>query len=250
MATPRSKIRKTSPFAWDGHHLGYLDDTHIIDKTSVKIGRSMQLWQLNIDNFQTSCFVKPVDTLLPAIIDELKVLFNLPKIGTHTFRTKGKLMIAYQPLVVDHQVHIESTLDTIDQESITPVLTDQVRRLFAFREVFGIKDTHESNIAIRMNSQEDPIIISYCEAATAYADNDTLASVLPQIIHDKWFCGNTTRETFKYVVTDLFSINRECPEMTIAYYRPLIENIILRIDKSLIGYVGYFLDRLSQFLPY
>lgn len=247
-------LRLTTMLAWDGSHLGTFRKEEIEEVGEIKIGRRLSCYYF--PKYDQLLLTKSIDSFIPAILDELKPFFGLPKIGTHTFRYGGRLMIGYKPFYLPQSrnnkiPYHEMTLDCFPSEfnSYTPFL-HQVILTWTFRELFGITDSYEHSILMRYYHPDDstqnevPTIISFLEPSTLYQSNNPLASVLTNIIHQKWFSQMSVTET----VHQLIGLNREYPQGTINQYRGLIIAVIKRIDKEEIGFLDYFLGRLFQYI--
>ena len=248
---PRFDTNKTNKdpvtIDWSGSHLGSLRPNELIEIDQVKIGRTLRFAELNIRGKKINCFIKPIDSLLPVIFDEFKPVFALPKIGCHTFRHSGKLHLAYRP----HQLG-DSTLDMCPEE-LMPYIENQVRLTLAFREAFGITDTFEKSIILRYNSlldvEEIPSVISFLEPGTVCGDMRGYNRVIPERLIDKWFERDIDDTRLDNIITrQLFTFNMEEPSATFAYYRPLLEEVVNRIDNSMITYVDLFLDRINNYI--
>lgn len=247
------RIAKPISFKWDGSYLGTLNANQVQEHNVIKVGRFLRVWNLTVNQQTVRCLVKSVESVLPAILDELKPIFLLEKIGTHTFKYESHLMIAYQPYLIQDEIYPELTLDIINNNLITKIEA-QVRLILAFREVFGITDTYERSLIVRYKNPSDhdeiPVVISFLEAGSVAGQQDGLESILPQTLIDRWFCNNDPNKTLECAVANLICLNRDSPEASLGYYRPLIEEIINRIDSNLITYLDLFFDRLSLYLPY
>ncbi len=247
------RIIRSTPFRWDGSHLGTLKIDQVYEHDTIKVGRLLKICDLTVNQYTTTCLVKSIESLLPAILDELKPIFSLEKIGTHTFRHGGRLMIAYKPYLVHDEVFPELTLDNI-HVSLVKKIEDQVRLNLAFREIFGITDTHEKSLIVRYknpsNLLEIPTVISFLEPGSVAGQQDGLESILAQTLVDRWFSHDDPNKTMERAVADLICLNRDSPETSLGYYRPLVEEVINRVDSSLITYLDLFFDRLSLYLPY
>lgn len=244
--------RYPSKIKWDGSHLGSLKREEVEDKDKIKIGRHLKIYLLTIDGEKILALVKSIDSLLPIIFDEMKPIFGLSKIGTHSFRYGGHLMIAYRPCLVRNNVYLESTLDMADDKLAKKILK-QVRLNIAFREVCGITDTLERSFLLRYqkpsNMFEIPTVISFLEPGSIANSKDNLLSVLPQNLVEYWFQQDDIANSLDKAIADLICLNRECPEASFAYYRPLVEETILRIDPELIAYLNFFFTRLEAYIP-
>lgn len=252
MLTPRRRNLQRTIFKWDGSHLGSLKIDQATEVDCVKIGRLLKVYRITIGEETVTCPVKTIDSFLPAIFDEIKPIFSLPKIGCHTFRHKSALMIAYRPYLVEGEIYPNLTLDII-ADTVAKKVEDQVRLNLAFRELFGITDTFDKSLIVQYknleSSTEIPLVISYLEPGSVAGSGDGLAPILPQTMLDRWFPFDG-RETLEKAMADLICLNRESPDVSIAYYRPLIEEVIIRLDANLITYLDLFLERLGLYLPY
>ena len=247
------RIVRSSPFKWDGSHLGTLGLDQVYEHDTIKIGRLLKVCDITVNQQTATCLVKSIESLIPAILDELKPIFSLEKIGTHTFRHNSRLMIAYKPNMIRDEIFPELTLDNIHQ-GLAKKIADQVRLNLAFREVFGITDTHEKSLVVRYKNPSDlaeiPRVISFLEPGSVAGQEDGLESILSQTVIDRWFPYDDPNKTIERAVADLICLNRDSPETSLGYYRPLVQEIINRLDPNLITYLDLFFDRLSLHLPY
>jgi len=127
---------------WDGTFLGFISKNQILE--IVKYARETY-WRLKITDGliggETSfiCKARTAKSTDACIIDQLKQLFNIPKIGTHWVRMGKKIFIISK---VDsdniYDVVVYSKLAVFDK-SIYPEFTEEVRTIFAFKEAFGVK---------------------------------------------------------------------------------------------------------------
>lgn len=245
MSTQRVRVlivHRNNPFRWDGTHLGNLHLNQIKELGRIKIGRQLNLTQITIGTFKALCLTKTILSVLPAIFDEIKPIFFLPKVGTHTFRYRGHLMIAYRPIVRNGEIQEEITLDEASDE-LRDKRASQVRRLLAFREIFGITETFERSLVIRASH-----VLSFLEPNTIAGSRDGFRSIISELLLKRWFSQGSS--SLERTIHDLICLNRDTPEATIAYYRPLVEEVINKIDPELITYANLFFQRLTSYLPY
>lgn len=227
---------------FDGRYLGSLKEENILREGEVRIDKKYSFFEIKVDGEQEVMIVRNIKSFLPAILDEIKPLFFLPKIGTHTFHFKGKLMLGYKTQLITGNPYPDLTLDYSSFIPRTREFTYQVKRTFAFREAFGITKTYEKSIILRFE-KNIPQVLSFNEPGSVVFQDDPLKSVIPQTVLTEWFNDDLDR-----YIKDLFCFNRELPEASINYYRSKIEKIVLRIDKNLITCVDGFLERLYQFI--
>ena len=241
-----------SSFVWDGSYLGCIETKNLIKHSSIKMGRPLRLCTLSLNNESCYCLVKMVSSYLPSIIDEFKPLFSLTKIGTHLFRYRSKMMIAYRPCFdFEGAIIIEATLDLLShQAKQEQVIADQVRLILAFREIFGLTDTFEKSIIVRDAESPTPLLISFLEPGSVLNTNDKMSSVIRPSLFDSWFSCSETEKSLEQAIVSLFCLNRDSPETSIVYYRKSMSEIIHRINPDYIGYLDLFIDRLNLYLPY
>jgi hypothetical protein len=237
-----------TPLTWDGSHLGSFNRSQVTELGTVKIGRNLKILRLE----QKEVLAKTSESRLPVIFDELKPIFSLQKIGTHSFRYLGKLWIAYRPFILNKAIYPELTLD-LANEHTRKKISRQVRFNLAFREIFGIADTHERSFILRYknpySSEEVPTVISFLEPSSISLTQDSTSTILSQCLLDRWFNLDDPTQTMEATVAQLICLNRECVEASIGYYRPLVEEVIVRLEKDFIGYADLFFDRLLAYFP-
>ena len=70
-----------SPFTWNGTYIGILTEDNILAKFYAE---NSEYWNIKIGNFSTSCLIrKSKNDYTHCLVDELKPVFGLSKLGTH-----------------------------------------------------------------------------------------------------------------------------------------------------------------------
>lgn len=223
---------KISPFSWDGSHLGSFtsDIVHWI----VDYGE-LHYCCLTVDGVSVVSLIKQSKDRFPAIVDELKPIFGLRKLGTHTINLAGKLHLLTYCRLVNGQPLDEPKLSNVES---TAKYKDQVQDIFAFREILGLNSSFESSIRLRDDGQEI-YPVSFREASSIVEKEKT---ALPGTIISKWF-GQTTVSTVTKRITG-WSAQIDKVEL-VAELRKKIEGVINRIDKDFIFYSVYIVSRIQ-----
>lgn len=241
-----------NPFKWDGSDLGVINDEHIIAYAYSDHSNELY-WQLNINEHITIGIVKRSNNTFPCIIDELKKVFNLPKVGTHRFQYKN-IMYIFMKALITSDFHIQEEY-TLDQLPFSDIFNDksfinQIQEIFVFRELLGIVKSYENSIRIRSVSFTNkfniikPYPLSFHEPK--FCDN-TLTKVIPKTILDKWF-KNTD---ISIVARRLINIsNPDDIPYILHNIRSQLESIILRVDKNAIWCLTFIMERISSRLSY
>lgn len=228
-------VLKISPFKWDGSYLGHftMDIVHwTIDYAD------LHYYHLTIDDISIICLAKQIKDKFPAIADEMKAIFGLPKLGTHTIHLGGKLHLLTYCHTVNGQIYAEPTLSSIEPP-FSIMTIKQVQDIFAFRELLGLNISFESSIRFRSDGQKT-YPVSFRETSSV-VEKQTIA--LPGTIINKWFVGTTLSTVTKRLVgwsADVEDI------VLIADLRKKIEAIIERIDKEFIFYSAYIISRIQN----
>lgn len=225
-------------FKWDG-----TDITDIISQSNIyeAVYSKHKYWVINVpsdDNLKTTdvCMVRSSKGTLPSLVDELKSVFGLQKIGTHWCKYKGKILTLIKCIKTNEgYVKEEITLDKV--EHITQLLKMQVQEIFAFRELLGITRSYDSSIIIRETKNIYPI--SFYEPNMLTVDT----KIIPITVLDKWF-GDTSIDE---VVMRLCKI-RSVDKLGKVLYdlRNKIEDVINRTDRRNITYKDCIVDRITE----
>lgn len=240
-----------NPFTWDGSDL-----TDWCNSCTIFTGKLNKLhWWKIIDNKDKIylCFARTSSNgAIPCIIDELKPLFGLIKIGTHWVKLKGKTYILYRPQLVGKKkkfMLVEQTLTEWLSEKIDaaggikhfqydPMLVMQVQEIFAFRELLGISRTFESSLIVRKGLC-GPSVLSWYEPNMA----DHMKGNIPFTVLEKWFENyNTDLATIVKKITKITS--RDKLTQRIQEIQKDAEAVIKRIDDYHIRFADYLKTRI------
>jgi len=197
---------------WDGSNLGKFSKEIIVSRNECG-AVSVKYCILNIQGVKIACSIRKYKggdhgTKALAIIDELKPLFGVKKIGSHIITIGESLYIIYKASFDDQEkikvdkmltakqaVKIYNPLEEIqnnlNQEENREAVLLEIRRIFLFKDILGMK-TSLTNILMRdsypIDQKSDPVLRDNC-------GGDCL-STLSDSLRKDWF--------HKVDITDLF----------------------------------------------
>ena len=227
-------------FKWDG-----TDVTDIISKSDIfgaKFNR-LNYWVIQYVDPETNetteetCIVRNCKNSLPCVVDEIKPVFGLQKLGTQWCRQGGKTHILIKCVYTkEGYIKEEITLNMIDVSTV--LLRLQVQEVFAFRELLGVTCSYESSIIVR-EGKSGPYPVSFYEPNMATIDT----KVIPFNVLDKWFEGSS----IDIVVKRLCRIHTIDRIGTVLHeLRSQIEDVIERVDRRAITFNTCILNRVTQ----
>jgi len=225
-------------FKWDGTNI-----TGVISKSSIYSVQynKKEYWIIRYVDpgtnqpYEETCLVRPSKFTVPVLIDELKPIFGLQKLGTHwcVHRDKTKILIKIERTPEGH-INEELKLNEIEKSS--NLLKLQVQEIFTFRELLGITCSYESSIIIRNNGYSP---VSFYEPNMLMTDK----KVIPYKVLDKWFKDTSIDDVVKKLLK-IHSIDR----IGVVLHRLRVEfdSIVERTDKRNIGFKTFILNRITE----
>jgi len=226
-------------FKWDGSDISdFIKD----EKTQIKEGiyGKKVYWKIKHEEKEEICLKRNVTTTFPCLIDELKPVFELEKIGTHWFKFKGKKMILMK-LKNENNFILEEV--TLDQIGYNKKIEEEVQKIFVFREILGTSKNYEKNIILRKKG-------FFIKPISFYETNMTPSSigkVIPDTILDKWF-----KETnLDASVLKLFKVEKmeDINKVLLELKNKLME-IFNRVDPNAITNIDEILSRIRSRLQF
>lgn len=237
-----------NPFVWDGSDLGMLHPSSIIG-SAMSVSK-FRYWSLNIGGHKAICRVRSSRTTFPNIIDELKPVFGLPKVGTHrcTFGAKNYVLCRVNTDPTSGEIVEDTLLSQIVYDSklpngapmVTNLFVAQVQELFIFRELLGVTASYEKTVAVRI-SRSGKHYRAYPLSFTESKMDPTLRErVIPETVIKRWF-GDTNVDK---VVSRVLGINdRESLTSGLASLRTKIEQTVRRVDAQSIWVSVFIIER-------
>lgn len=241
--------------AWDGSFLGEWKTS--IRKDKVRYGEDTFI-RLQIDTIEFWAIARKIEDKLPCIIDEIKVIFGLVKLGTHSIKIGAKMYLLIRPVILSpgetpppnsprfqgYSFALDIPLNEImlhPHVRQNHLFKQQVQETYAFREIVGLHGNTKSDVRIRFSNRKKSYYfpISFRET---FSILETGEIALPGTILEKWFEEVTIRD----VIKRLFGATED-PDFRderIAEIRANIERIVCRIDKEFIWISVYIIDRI------
>lgn len=230
-------------FKWDGSNV-----TDILLKAEILEGifNKTTYWIIKLDRKYT-CIVKNKifnsqksgnNESLPCIIDEIKPLFGLPKVGSHWCKLFGKHRVLLR--CTDNDIIREDiALNKLDMTVVkkNQILFYQIQELFTFRELLGITQSFNSNVVVRTDGK-NVYPLSINESSMVIDDSN----VLPTTVLDLWF-EDTSVDKVALRLLKVRSIN---DIKNIHKLRSDIEKVIERVDRRNIIYASYIVTRIIE----
>ena len=194
-------------------------------------------WKIKFYGHDALCVVKEIKTSWVCIVDELKIIFGIPKLGTHRVYLKNKqylLILAKTNKngVIEREETLKKTNHSFDK-----LFHKKVQKILLFRNILKITKSNESSINIRINNQGDIFPISCNEY------NFSLTTALSSNLIHKWFSNNSLND----LAQQIFDINHTSDiPYKIAIIRNRIEQIIKRVDYLYIWTITFIIENLSK----
>lgn len=243
---------------WDGSYLGKIDKKCQIKKYKCN---KTEYWKFNILGNKIKAIVKKIKDKGPCIYDEMKVLFGLEKIGTHSFRHKSFLYIIYKPFIDNGKVKYEYTLKELKEQleelpdkynfTKTKKFIDQMKRIYTYRNILGTNCNYDSSIIIRRTHRD--IYGNYIRYPVSFHEpliEFKYEGILSNEIYKRWFYSENYETEEPYQVSKrMFNINtRDDILDATCDFRNRMQEIIYRIDSDFIQLDFYIIERLTEHL--
>lgn len=238
---------------WNGSDLGELPNPLLEFRISTSSKRKFWILDINIPSTNSKQLktkilvsIKSIKTLDPVIADELKPLFGLTKIGSHT-GSRG--MKKFLLLRVENEPQVPLPLYLEQHEKIvTPNLFLEIQKIYIFRSLLNLNSSFDSSIVVRNNQP-----ISFVE--NSFCLNENKPSISATAIK-KWF----PEENYGDILFQMIqSVDLSDPKISkssmmdtmdvmdkINRLEFLVEDLINRIDKERISLVKYLIFRVSS----
>jgi hypothetical protein len=164
----------------------------------------------------------------PLVVDELKIIFQIHKVGRHHVKYKNKDAILCQD-------GIECQLSEFKEFStISDDLKLSIQKNYVFRWIVGLTNNTNSGLRIRI-TKNNQTCISYREIKV---DHNSISSKIPQTVIKEWF--NNDLSLVERIIC-LMIDKRSLIEIRIQ-----IESIIRRIEPEYVWWISYILERIQE----
>lgn len=226
-------------FKWDGSEISdFINDK----KTIIEEGNyeCNTYWQITCEEIKEICIARSTKCTLACLIDEIKPIFGLEKMGTHWAKFKNKKYILIKPEIIKGIIIKEITLNQINYNRR---IEKDVQKIFIFRELLGMSKNFETSIVLRKKGLEIKAI-SYYEPNMTPSNS---GKVLPNTVLEKWFKNTSIDLEVKkmFNIEKLDNINYVLFEL-----RGKLEKIFYRLDPESVTNLDEILSRVRSRLQF
>ena len=225
-------------FKWNGSEVTELIKNSIIEEG---IFNKTISWRVIYEDREEYCMVRSISNgILPCLIDEMKPIFNLEKIGTHWTKYNNKKLLLLK-------VNIDNTGAIIYDLRLNLLpfnekLCHEVQKIFAFRSLLGMSKSYETSIILRERN-------NYVIPISFYEPNMEPSSEgkIPNTVLEKWFKNISIDEVVKNMlkIKDLKEIVN-----VLHNFRSELEKVVQRCDRTSISFVDEILTKIGSCLQY
>lgn len=231
-------------FEWNGSHLGTYKKNIIDWKLETKRAKYCQL---NINGKVLVCQIRNVKSHLPCIIDEIKPLFGISKLGTHDLyigKTMYQIIKARVPsltggLQEDHR--LDEMLEIYKKmENLPDYVKREVQKIYIFRNIMGIPQNFDRSIRVRIsNNLMTPL--SFTESKM----DPQFHKAMSKTCIRKWF--DNDESIIKELLNEMLQTKTdEDVEYKIPLIRGEMDNIFSRINKDATMYKTFIIRNLQN----
>lgn len=137
------------PFKWDGTCLNKYNDITIMNRY---IYEKKEYWDIEINKYRILCLAKCKKNHTPCIVDELKPLFGLEKLGTHYLKVGAKIYILTKIIINNSEIIFDKSLSSLSKDELNNInayLADKILDIYVFKDLLRMKNFKDSDICIR-----------------------------------------------------------------------------------------------------
>lgn len=218
---------------WDGTYLGKCEETCILGKLNT---HPFKMYCLCISGCITTPTWYPMHQskdAYPCIIDEIKTVMGLPKIGTHSLHIGNKLYILYnfhghRPTLVS-EVNLDMMTSKMSKQQYNKFKTT-MQDAFVFRMIVGL--TLNSNSSIALCQDGSPT--SYRNKIDIKKDDKSF-EITEKCIKE-WFV-DTIQESVRRLIQ---------PSVRTSLMRVRIQEVVNRIDPEYVWVDSMIVERIIR----
>jgi hypothetical protein len=134
---------------WNGSFIGVIKKSQILNIIKFK---GDTYWKLTHNENTVYCLSKQSKNVYPCIIDELKPIFNIQKLGTHWCKLGSRIFILTRVLEINKD-NINTDIRLNELQWSDPMFNEKIRMIFAFRELLGITVSTGNSIRVRQDER-------------------------------------------------------------------------------------------------
>lgn len=229
-------------FTWDGSEVTDLIKKAIIEEGVYEKSIYWRLTFINEGNKSEVCMLRRIYNVIPCLIDEIKPIFNLEKIGTHWIRHDNKKFLLLRVKLDKEEIIHDLTLNLLPFDEKYENLNYEIRKIFAFRDMLGMSRNTEKSIILRKINFVNYNYILPISFYDANMEPSTAKTRISQIILEKWFNDISVDEIIKKMLKVKY-----LDEITEVLYtlRKKLENVVQRCDSNHIIFVDEIIAKIG-----
>jgi hypothetical protein len=222
-----------NPFIWDGSSLGTITEKNILNKYIIKY---LEYWDILINGFHTICIIRKYKDYTPCIVDELKPLFGLIKLGTHYIKYDNNYIILIRSRVNKECKEVIGELflhEYVENSGLfDEKIVQKIKEIYVFRDFLCMNNSNDDSIILRKNITDDDILpISIIDTSLKIDKlvDPTTPSVLSESVFNKWLTNDSPSE----ILTKMCRIkNENTIVLTLFHLKSKINVILNRISNN------------------
>jgi hypothetical protein len=242
-----SKLSSSFELKWDGTFLGKIEKSQILEVTKFK---GDTYWKLQYSDVTVFVMAKSSEHTFACIIDELKPIFNIPKLGTHYCKLGSKIFI----LIRVYCINVNNILVDVKLKELKfddPLFNEKVKTIYAFREMLGITVSTGNSIRVRRSEIDDfkssneldyydPI--SFREPNFSFEKSIISKSVLKTVFNNEYKC------LIKYI-HHLLNISCKADiKNVLIQMSNTFESVIRAVDPTYLWITNELIMRFNSFM--
>ena|SRR5436190_10553497 len=219
------------PFKWNGTFLGKIEDDNIVQIFKYN---NFEYWNIQINGYYTSCLIRKTTTYTPCIVDELKPIFGLIKLGTHYgyYKNGYVIFIRAQTDITGKYIYGDTTLGDIANEIKTDTeLITKIKHIYVFRDLLCLSKSTDNSIGIRRSRQGYlyPVSLIDTNIKIEKLCNLEKSTYLPESVFNRWFV-NTSPSTILKHMCKLY--NRDKVSSLIFKFKSRIDTVVRNVGNQ------------------
>jgi hypothetical protein len=222
---------------WNGQMLGDITPFFVSCEKTLEGYSILSFHALNVRREPFICRAKAYkyENSIPLLIDELKPVFGISRVGRHAVQLKTFFL-----LLCRHD-ESETTLPEYSKmypaTLADPISLREIRKVFVFRLLMSLSRNIESSVWVRSSEYSGCTFISYRDVKVDHLSESNTYS-LAQTVVTKWFGGDWG--LIDSIVVDMLG------GRTISEIRTEIMEIIRRVDKELVWWSSAITRKIQE----
>lgn len=231
---------------WDGSYLGIIKKEDILEVFQNILDYYRILIYYQGKQIQIVAIIRRTKDMTPCLVDELKPLFSIQKIGTHYVKYESNYLILSKPLIDDSGVNVlsENRLSDHNRKQLNPNLIDKIKKNYIFKDLLCLSKCQDTSIFIRIrNGNEIPIsIIDGNIKLIKIADMDK-STYLSETIFKRWMTDDSPS---KLLMQMLKLRNLDNIQDFTYQFKNKLDGLILRICPEYISLSDLLINKIRN----